>query len=86
MYLVDLPGFGQSPSLSEYSLKSFSDAILQVVPKSANWCGWSLGGLIATYAAINYPNRVNRLFQVACSVKFVRDESWLGVEKHIYRA
>lgn len=84
LYLVDLPGFGQSEPLSDYSLKSISKAILQVVPESAVWCGWSLGGLIATYTAINYPLRVNKLIQVACSVKFVADEAWPGVDKSVF--
>ncbi|WP_413700246.1 alpha/beta fold hydrolase [Psychromonas sp. KJ10-10] len=65
LYIVDLPGFGNSATLDEYSLESITEAILKVVPDSATWCGWSLGGLIATYASINYPQRVNRLIQVA---------------------
>lgn len=84
LYIVDLPGFGQSAPLSDYSLASITEAIMQVVPEYATWCGWSLGGLIATYATIHYPLRVNKLVQVACSVKFVADESWPGVNKSVF--
>lgn len=84
LYLVDLPGFGQSARLTDYSLKSMSEAILHVVPKSAVWCGWSLGGLIATYTAINYPQRVAKLIQISSSVKFVADEKWPGVESVVF--
>lgn len=84
VYVVDLPGFGQSPPLADYSLQSISEAIMQVVPEDATWCGWSLGGLIATYAAINYPRRVNKLIQVASSVKFVSDAEWQGVEPAVF--
>lgn len=84
LYLVDLPGFGQSQSLNHYSLESISAAILQVAPESATWCGWSLGGLIATYVTINHPHRVKKLIQVACSAKFVAYESWPGVEKSVF--
>jgi pimeloyl-[acyl-carrier protein] methyl ester esterase len=84
LYIVDLPGFGQSAPLSNYSLKSISEAIMTVVPETASWCGWSLGGLIATYTTINYPHRVNKLIQVACSVKFVADGSWPGVKKTVF--
>jgi len=84
LYLVDLPGFGDSKPLQHYSLTSFSEAIMQVVPESATWCGWSLGGLIATYAAINYPQRVKQLIQVASSIKFVSDSSWAGVEASVF--
>ncbi|MCP5079630.1 MAG: pimeloyl-ACP methyl ester esterase BioH [Psychromonas sp.] len=84
LYIVDLPGFGQSEPLANYSLKSMSDAILQAVPDCAIWCGWSLGGLIATYTAIHHSNRVNRLIQVSSSVKFVADEEWPGVERSVF--
>lgn len=84
LYLVDLPGFGKSESLSVYSLESITEAVLQVVPESSSWCGWSLGGLIATYATLNYPQRVNKLIQVACSVKFVANETWQGVDESVF--
>lgn len=84
LYLVDLPGFGQSAPLEQYSLKSISEAILQVVPDSAVWCGWSLGGLIATYAAINYPQQVKKLIQVSSSIKFVADQQWPGVDASVF--
>lgn len=84
LYIVDLPGFGQSTPLTEYSLESISEAILLVVPENAAWCGWSLGGLIATHAAINYPQRVNKLIQVASSVKFVAEGDWPGVEPVVF--
>lgn len=84
LYLIDLPGFGHSAPLEEYSLQSISEAILQVVPSSATWCGWSLGGVIATYAAIHYPQRVSKLIQVASSIKFVADGDWPGVEADVF--
>lgn len=84
LYIVDLPGFGESAPLDSYSLKSISEAIMQVVPESAIWCGWSLGGLIATYAAIHYPQRVTRLIKVASSIKFVADASWAGVDASVF--
>lgn len=84
LYLVDLPGFGESPALESYSLPSISEAILEVVPQSAIWCGWSLGGLIATYAALNYPQHVTKLIQVSSSLKFVADEHWAGVDAALF--
>jgi len=84
LYLVDLPGFGKSAPLVSYSLESIRDAILQVVPESATWCGWSLGGLIATYTAITHSNRVDKLIQVSSSVKFVADDLWPGVERSVF--
>lgn len=84
LFIVDLPGFGLSKPLPEYSLQTITDAILEVVPNSAVWCGWSLGGLIATYAASVYPDRVSKLIQVCCSLKFVKENNWSGVEAAVF--
>jgi len=84
LYLVDLPGFGNSDPLETYSLQSICAAILKVVPEPAVWCGWSLGGVIATYGAINYPQQVSKLIQVSSSVKFVADEQWIGVDASVF--
>ncbi|WP_022942758.1 pimeloyl-ACP methyl ester esterase BioH [Psychromonas hadalis] len=84
LFIVDLPGFGESAPLANYSLQTISEAIQQVVPDSAIWCGWSLGGLVATYTAIHYTQRVNKLIQVASSVKFVSVDSWSGVEPVVF--
>lgn len=84
LFIVDLPGFGLSQSLPEYSLKTIADAILEVVPTSATWCGWSLGGLVATYVAAIYPERVSKLIQVCCSLKFVEMNNWSGVEATVF--
>ncbi|WP_372881666.1 alpha/beta fold hydrolase [Psychromonas sp.] len=43
VHLIDLPGFGDSEELVNYSLDAMLDNILQVVPEGAIWCGWSLG-------------------------------------------
>ena len=58
LYIVDLPGFGDSEPLEHYSLQSICTEVLKVVPESAIWCGWSLGGLIATYAAIKLSTKM----------------------------
>jgi len=84
LYLVDLPGFGESLPLVTYSLESIVTEIMKVVPDSAVWCGWSLGGLIATYAASYYPHRVNKLIQVCSPIKFVQDDDWPGVDRDIF--
>jgi len=84
VHLVDLPGFGEAPEISNYSLASIADTILQKLPANAVWCGWSLGGLIATYIAHHYPNRVEKLIQVCAPLKFVEQGDWLGVKKEVF--
>ena len=84
LHLVDLPGFGQSKSLPEYTLRTIIDALVKVLPEQAVWCGWSLGGLVATYASYIYPEKITKLIQVCSSVKFVGDASWPGVEAAVF--
>lgn len=84
VHLVDLPGFGREPEISDYSLDSIANTILQKLPANAVWCGWSLGGLIATYIAHYYPSRVEKLIQVCAPLKFVEQGDWLGVKKEVF--
>ncbi|MCC2666947.1 MAG: bioH [Gammaproteobacteria bacterium] len=80
LFMPDLPGFGKSPIFSkEYSLESIGNALLEQVPSNAIWLGWSLGGLVAWWVAIHYPEKVSRLITIAASPKFVSDKDWAGV-------
>ena len=84
VYLVDLPGFGKQPELNDYALKTIAETLLDKLPKQAVWCGWSLGGLVATYVACHFPNRVKKLVQISASLKFVEEGGWLGVKKDVF--
>ena len=82
-YLVDLPGFGGSPEL-EWEV--FKDALLIDLPEKFNILGWSLGGLYATRLAIEMPNRVSHLINVASSPFFIKQKGWPGVPKSQFGA
>ncbi len=84
VHLIDLPGFGGSEGLANYSLDTIVDKIIQVVPQGAIWCGWSLGGLIATHACYLYPDKIAQLIQVCASPKFVADQLWPGVDAAVF--
>lgn len=86
LYLVDLPGFANEKEITDYSLKGIADVILSKLPEKAVWCGWSLGGLIATYIAIHFPERVEKLIQVCTSMKFVEQDTWRGVKADVFDA
>jgi pimeloyl-[acyl-carrier protein] methyl ester esterase len=84
LYLVDLPGFGKSPLIDEeYHFKNIVPKILAHLPPKADWLGWSLGGLVATWTAIHYPDRVNRLISMASSPRFVSDTDWPGMSQAV---
>ncbi|ABM04887.1 carboxylesterase BioH (pimeloyl-CoA synthesis) [Psychromonas ingrahamii 37] len=84
VHLIDLPGFGRSEGLAEYSLDTIVERIMESVPEQSIWCGWSLGGLIASHASYLYPNKIAKLIQVCTSPKFVGDLLWPGVETIVF--
>ncbi len=84
LFLVDLPGFGKSPVLTtDYKFETIAPLIFALVPTKATWLGWSLGGMLAWWITIHYPEKVSRLITVASSPKFVCDKNWPGVENKV---
>ncbi|KJV36666.1 pimelyl-ACP methyl ester esterase [Luteibacter yeojuensis] len=76
MYLVDLPGHGRSrDSGIPLDPRACADAIIAATPP-AIWLGWSLGGLVATVAALEAPTAVTRLVAVSSTPRFVRGDDW----------
>lgn len=81
--LVDLPGFGRSQMIADYTTDTIADELLKFTPSKAIWLGWSLGGLIATKMALRYPERVTKLICISSSPKFLRNESWPGINRSV---
>ena len=80
LFMPDLPGFGKSPLFSkEYCFENIAAALFDQVPSHAIWLGWSLGGLVAWWVAIHYPEKMLKLVTVASSPKFVCEPYWPGV-------
>jgi pimeloyl-[acyl-carrier protein] methyl ester esterase len=76
LHVVDLPGHGRSRDCN-VSLQPVecAQAIAARVPP-ATWLGWSLGGLYALQAALDFPARVQGLAMLCTSPRFVRGEGW----------
>ena len=75
--LVELPGHGGSDYDPAWnSLESWASACLEVMPKQADWIGWSLGGHLALRAALDAPHRVRKLLLVNSSPRFVKGPGW----------
>lgn len=76
MYLVDLPGMGNSRPIEPYHLYAMADAVAEVIPGVSDVLGWSLGGLVAQCIAANQPDRVRRLVLVSTTPCFVNKADW----------
>ena len=76
MHLVDLPGHGFSRDCG-MSLEpaACARAIADATPP-AIWLGWSLGGLIALQAALQFPEHVRGLAMLCATPRFVSASDW----------
>ena len=73
---VDLPGHGRSGWQGEDTLDAMTETVLSETPAAATWLGWSLGGLLATRAALIAPQNVTALITVASTPCFARKPDW----------
>lgn len=87
LHLVDLPGHGRSRDAGlPLTLEHAALAVAEVVPESALWLGWSLGGLVALHAAATRPAQVRGLVMVAANPRFVRSDDWpQGMDASVFR-
>jgi pimeloyl-[acyl-carrier protein] methyl ester esterase len=76
MYLVDLPGHGYSRQCElPLDPQRCAQAIAQATPP-ATWLGWSLGGLVALQAALDFPSQVRGLAMLCATPRFVVGDDW----------
>lgn len=83
LHLIDLPGYGRSRDFGALSLQQMTDAVLAQAPQNAVWLGWSLGGLVASQAALSAPDRVDALITVASSPCFAAHDAWPGIRPEV---
>lgn len=76
LYIVDLPGMGNSRPIEPYLLSTLADEVAEVIPGVSDVLGWSLGGLVAQKLAISQPERVRRLVLVGTTPCFVDRPDW----------
>ncbi len=76
LYLVDLPGMGNSKPIEPCHIHSVAEEVAEVIPGVSDILGWSLGGLVAQRIAINQSDRIRRLILVGSTPCFVRQADW----------
>ncbi|MBU0501529.1 MAG: pimeloyl-ACP methyl ester esterase BioH [Gammaproteobacteria bacterium] len=76
LHLLELPGHGSMPFMGEETLEGWARACLNAAPEQAFWLGWSLGGQVATQAALLAPERIAGLLLTASAPRFVQGLDW----------
>ena len=76
VHLLNLPGHGGRAVLSENTLQSWADDLLNQLPAHSTLLGWSLGGQIAMRAAIDHPDTVARVIVMSSTPRFVAADDW----------
>lgn len=80
LHVIDLPGYGKNKNFSCYLLSDIIEVISNHAPKKSILIGWSLGGLIASKIAIQYPKKIYGLIIISSSPCFCEKENWPGVK------
>lgn len=84
LHLVDLPGHGGSTQTHACDPPACAQALASRLPR-AIWLGWSLGGIVALHAALEFPAQVRGLVQIAASPRFVLGADWPhGVARSVF--
>lgn len=73
---IDLPGHGSNHAMGYASLDELVEFCARQVNEPAYWVGWSLGGLVVTRLALDYPQKVQAMMLVASSPCFIQKEHW----------
>ncbi len=73
---LNLPGHGGCAALPDNTLASWASDLAQQVPDNTTLLGWSLGGLVAMRAALDYPHKISRLILLSSTPRFVAAEDW----------
>lgn len=76
VWIVDLPGHGNSGYQGQDTLDAWASAVEDVVPENAWWLGWSLGGLVSMAALAGQRKDIRGLVLLASTPCFVASSNW----------
>lgn len=80
----DLPGYGLASAYPQpYTLEALADMLAAQIPTQSFVLGWSLGGLVATTLALQYPDKVKSLALLASSPCFLQQIDWPGMNAQV---
>jgi pimeloyl-[acyl-carrier protein] methyl ester esterase len=85
VHVVDLPGHGYASESDESIDPARCAASIAAQLPPAIWVGWSFGGLVSLQAALEHPQRLRGIVEIATSPKFVTGPDWAhGVPAEIF--
>ena len=85
VHVVDLPGHGYASESDESIDPARCAAGIAAQVPLAVWAGWSFGGLVSLQAALESPQQVRGIVEMATSPKFVAGPDWTyGVAAEIF--
>lgn len=73
---LDLPGFGDNRLVSWGRQEDICRQIVEAMPARAVYAGWSLGGMLATRIAADFPDRVVGIITLATNASFIERYHW----------
>jgi pimeloyl-[acyl-carrier protein] methyl ester esterase len=77
VHVVDLPGHGYASASDESIDPARCAADIAARLPRAIWVGWSFGGLVSLQAALEQPQQVRGIVEIATSPKFVAGPDWV---------
>lgn len=80
--VIDLPGHGRSPRTAPLRLETLAAAVAEQIGGPAVWLGWSLGALVALSAALQFPDKVQKLVLTGATPRFTRAPDWPQAISH----
>lgn len=86
--LLDLPGVHHNQRVAAPSIAAYAENLVQHIPDRSIVIGWSLGGMVASYIALHYPEKIKILIQLTSSPYFLKsahaEDCWPGLRpKHL---
>ncbi len=76
VHVVDLPGYGASPSCTPYTLETLAYSVASALPERTHVVGWSLGGQLALQWATFAPQQIDKLILIGTTPCFRQREDW----------
>lgn len=80
VHVVDLPGHGFSidemRASDSIDARDWAARIAAALPNPALWVGWSMGGLVALHQALDRPQQVRGLVEIAESPRLLSGADW----------